>query len=788
MPVSAGRNADHIGRARELLGRMTQVEKVAQLRSVWLAYDPAAAAFILDPQFPQDESLVAAIKNGIGHFTRPYGTSQVSFRDGVRALNAAQKILVEESRLGIPAIAHEESLAGLMALEGTQFPAALNLGQTWDPDLARRIADTIRRLMRSVGAHQSLGPVADVVRDARWGRIEECIGEDTYLVGVMVASTVRGLQGEGLVDGVVATPKHFAAHSFGEGGRNHAPVHIGTRELADIFLVPFEMAVKAAGAQSIMSSYHDIDGVPGSASRYLLTEILRERWGFEGTVVSDYFAVRFLQTRHRVVHDGAEAAARALHAGLDVELPVSECYERGLPEALKRGLVTQAEIDLGVERVLAQKFALGLFEHPYVDEGGPYVLQGDRDLNREAAERSLVLLKNDGFLPLAGKGRIALIGPGADDQLALFGNYHFPTTQRWTPGRTVPVVAETLRQAMETEFGADRIAYAEGCHVLPLNDRKVYFEDGEPVADPKRPLVDMDRSGIPAAVGLAKRSDLAVVAIGDRAGLFAAGTVGEGCDVDSLVLPGVQAELVEAILATGTPTVVVLLAGRPYDLTAIAPRARAVLFAGFPGEDGAGAIARVLSGKVNPGGKLTVTFPATAGAGPMFYNHKVLSGGLPRAEYYKPVFPFGHGLGYTTFVYADLKVDRSEWPIGTRLKISCTLANTGPRAGAEIVQLYLSDLVASVVRPVIELKGFRSVALAPGEVRRVTFDIHSDLLSFTGEDFRRIVEQGEVAIRIGASSDDIRLETRVRVTGVTTEVAGDREMFTHVADEPASQP
>jgi beta-glucosidase-like glycosyl hydrolase len=437
MLVSAGRNADHSGRARELLSRMTEVEKVAQLRSVWLAYDPAAAAFILDPQFPQGESLHAAITDGIGHFTRPYGTSQVSFRDGVRALNAAQKILVEESRLGIPAIAHEESLAGLMALEGTQFPAALNLGQTWDPDLARRIADTIRRLMRSVGAHQSLGPVADVVRDARWGRIEECIGEDTYLVGVMVASTVRGLQGEGLVEGVVATPKHFAAHSFGEGGRNHAPVHIGARELADIFLVPFEMAVKAAGAQSIMSSYHDIDGVPGSASRYLLTEILRDRWGFAGTVVSDYFAVRFLQTRHRIVHDEAEAAARALHAGLDLELPVSECYERGLPEALKRGLVTQAEIDLGVERVLAQKFALGLFEHPYVDEGGPYVLQGDRDLNREAAERSVVLLKNDGFLPLAGEGRIALIGPGADDQLALFGNYHFPTTQRWTPGRTV---------------------------------------------------------------------------------------------------------------------------------------------------------------------------------------------------------------------------------------------------------------------------------------------------------------------------------------------------------------
>jgi len=781
MTATHGKNADHVGRARELLARMTQVEKVAQLRSVWLSYDPKTG-FVLDPAFPQGESLRGAIKDGIGHFTRPYGTSQVSFKDGVRALNAAQKILVDETRLGIPAIAHEESLAGLMALEGTQFPAALNLGATWDPDLALRIAGTIRRLMRSVGAHQSLGPVADVVRDARWGRVEETIGEDPYLVGVMVTNTVRGLQGEGLADGVVATPKHFAGHSYGEGGRNHAPVHVGLRELTDIFLTPFEMVVKAANAQSIMSCYHDVDGVPGSASHFLLAEVLRDRWGFEGTVVSDYFAVRFLQTRHHIVADESDAAARALRAGLDVELPVSECYERGLPEALKRGTITQAEIDLSVERVLAQKFALGLFERPYVEEGVPYVLQSDRDLNRGAAEHSLVLLKNDGILPLVDSGKIALIGPGADDQLALFGNYHFPTTQRWTSGRTVPVVARTLKQAMESEFGAANVAYAQGCKVLPDLDRKVYFENGEPVADPNRPLVDMDRSGIPAAVALAKASAIAIVAVGDRAGLFAAGTVGEGCDVDSLRLPGVQADLVEAVLATGTPAVVVLLSGRPYDLTDIAPRASAAIFAGFPGEEGAGAIARVLSGKINPSGKLTVTFPATAGSQPMFYNHKVLSGGLPQAEYYKAVFPFGHGLGYSAFAYSDLRLDKNDWPIGSRLTVSCTVANTGKVAGDEIAQLYITDPVASIVRPVIELKGFRRVALAPGESRRVTFDIHSDLLSFTGEDLRRIVEPGEVVIKVGASSVDIRLEARIPMTGVTTVTGRDREMFTHTGD------
>jgi beta-glucosidase len=623
------------------------------------------------------------------------------------------------------------------------------------------------------------------VRDARWGRVEETIGEDPYLVGIMCTATVRGLQGDSLADGVIATPKHFAGHSFGEGGRNHAPVHIGRRELADVFLTPFEMAIKKAGARSVMSCYHDIDGVPGTASRTLLTEILRDEWGFEGAVVSDYFAVRFLQSRHRIVADAAAAAARALRAGMDVELPWSDCYTEGLPEALKRGTITQDEIDVSVERILAQKFALGLFEHPYVEEGGAYVLQSDRALNREAAERSIVLLKNDALLPLKEPRKVALIGPGADDQLALFGNYHFPVTQRWPGGRTVPVVAETLKAAMEAEFGVTRVAYAQGCKVLPdTNQRTIFVEDGEPRPDPNVPLLDLDTSGIPAAVALARQSDVAVVAVGDRAGLFGTGTVGEGCDVDDLRLPGVQADLVEAILATGTPTVVVLLAGRPYDLRAIASRARAVIFAGFPGAEGGGAIARILSGKVNPSGRLSVTFPPSAGAGPMFYNRKILSGGLPQAEYYSAIWPFGFGLGYTAFGYSDLHLDRSEWPIGQRLAVSCTVTNTGKVAGDEVAQLYLRDMVSSIVRPVIELKGFRRVRLEPGESRRVTFDVHSDLMSFTGPDYRRIVEPGDVAIMVGASSADIRLTARVNMTGVTSVTPADREMVTHTSETP----
>jgi len=781
MRNTGGDNPDE--RARALLARMNLDEKIAQLRSIWVNFDKSSGTFVLDPNFAQGPDIRTALKHGIGHVTRPFGTGHVPFSDGVKALNALQKLLMEETRLGIPAIVHEECLAGLMALEGTLFPDAINLGQTWDPGFARRIADSIRILMRRIGAHQGLGPVADVVRDARWGRVEECIGEDPYLVGAMVTSYVRGLQGDDLRQGVVATPKHFAGHSAGEGGRNHAPVHVGPRELNDVFLLPFEMAVKAGGAQSIMSCYHDLDGVPGSASRFLLTEVLRERWGFAGVVVSDYFAIRFLRTRHRIAADDAEAAARALHAGLDVELPVTECTV-SLPEAVKRGLLTEDEIDLSVRRVLAQKYALGLFERPFVEEGGPYVLKSDAALNREVAERSIVLLKNDGILPLRSPGRIALIGPSADDQLALFGNYHFPVTQRWSRDGVVPQVAATLRDALVAEYGTERIGYMQGCRILPADARRLFFVEGEPVPDPDRGLVDMDDSGIAAAAALAGESDIAILAVGDMAGIFATGTVGEGCDVASLDLPGMQAALVDAVLATGTPTIVVLFAGRPYDLTAIEPRASAILFAGFPGAEGAGAVARVISGKVNPSGKLTVTFPPGAGAEPMYYNHRLLSGGLPRAEYYKPVFAFGHGLGYAPFAYSDIAISRREWPIGERVEVSCTVTNTGAVGGEEVVQLYIADPVASVVRPVIELKGFRRVRLAPGESRRVSFDLHSDILSFTDENLHIVVEPGEIVFRIGASSADIRLEQRVMVVGSVTETSADRELFVKTDDRP----
>ncbi len=386
-------------RARDLLFRMTREEKIAQLCSVWLMLDPASGAFAPMQAFgapPGDPE--RDLRHGIGQITRPFGSRPVAPREGVRALNAFQHRLVEGTRLGIPAIAHEEALTGFMTEGATQFPSPQSYGATWDPALIRRVGDAIRRQMRACGTHQALAPVADVARDARWGRVEECLGEDPRLVGALVSAYVEGLQGDDLRHGVVATLKHFAGYAASEGGRNFAPVHAGPRELADVFLVPFEMAVACAGARSVMNAYHEIDGVPCAASRRLLTEVLRERWGFDGIVVADYFSVRMLHQLHRVAEGAVDAAALALSAGLDVELPTSECFAEGLPEALDRGLLDPAALDTAVLRVLRLKVELGLFERPYADEDAPELASLDapeaRALAREVAAKSIVLLRN----------------------------------------------------------------------------------------------------------------------------------------------------------------------------------------------------------------------------------------------------------------------------------------------------------------------------------------------------------------------------------------------------------
>lgn len=776
-------------RTDDLLARMTLAEKVAQLTSIWLAVDPDSGEFAPSQMmfgFPPEGELRDLMANGMGQITRPLGSRPVEPLAGVRAINELQRQLIEDSRLGIPAICHEECLTGLMAQGATSFPTPLNFAATWDPDLIARVGDTIRRQMRMLGTHQGLAPVADVARDARWGRIEETEGEDPYLVGVMMSAYVRGLQGGAtgtagdgsLRGGVIATLKHFVAYSGSEGGRNFAPTHVGPRELADVFLVPFEMAVCDAGCRSVMNSYQEIDGAAPAASRWLLTGILRDQWGFEGFVVADYGAVSFLYAQHRVAADGTEAAALAVNAGLDVELPNPTDYPRGLVEAIDRGLIDEATVDTSVRRVLLHKFELGLFDDPYVDEEAIDLdTADDRALAAEVARRSIVLLANDGTLPLAADttGQVAVIGPNADDAMALFGNYSFENhiVSTHFAGDAGVVQVPTVLDAIRARLGAGRVVHARGCDVM--------VPAADPATDP----------GIAEAVATATAAEVAVVVVGDKAGHFRLGTVGEGTDTADLGLPGSQQALVDAVIATGTPTVVVLLNGRPFALPGLAERAAAVVEAWFPGQDGAGAVVDVLFGDVNPAGRTAVSFWPTAGVMPASYHHKHLARGLPALPEYEPVFPFGHGLSYTSFEYSDLSIGAVEVacddPAAT-VEISCTVRNVGGRDGDEVVQLYATDVLATVARPVLELKGFRRIALDAGAAARVVFELPVDVLGFTGLDGRRVVEPGAIEVKVGASSADLRLKGSFELVGSVREVpagAGRRRYTTPSRVEPA---
>ncbi len=768
---------NHQERARKLVQQMTVKEKIAQLHSVWLKIEEDGTFTFRDglDGFIQDSTADPRLilKDGIGQITRPVGTRPIDARSCVRGLNLIQRHLVEHTRLKIPAMPHEECLPGLMAKGATLFPAAINFGCLWDEELMGRVAAVIGEELFCVGSKQGLAPVLDVCRDARWGRTEETFGEDPYLAGCLGVAYVRGLQGENRR--VLATLKHYAGHGFSEGGRNHAPVRIGKREFNDTFLLPFEMAVKLANAGSIMPAYHDLDGEPASSSKYYISEVLREQWGFDGLVVSDYEAVRLLYEQHRVARDEAEAAALALKAGIDLELPGFTCFRTGVEEALARGILEMSTVNAAVERVLVEKSRLGLFEKPYAEEGAVILnSRQHRDIAAEAAARSIVLLKNDGILPLADVGTTALIGPLADDQLAVFSGYSFPvhlilaTREVDTQTR----YAKTLRQALGERASVDTIAYSKGCEILSerLKEAPVFPGDVDAAKGQPKDPVSYEEGGIAEAVAVAAKADRIIIAVGDLSGLFLTGTVGEGSDATSLTLPGVQQKLLEAVLDVGKPTVIVLLNGRPYNLDEAFSRANAVVEAWLPGQEGADVLAGILYGDINPGGRLPVSFPRTAGAMPYFYNHKLKSAGTPVQPQFGAVFPFGYGLSYTSFKYSDFQVLSGQVRTDGEIEVSCTVQNTGGRPGDEVVQLYVRDLFASLVRPVKELKGFKRLSLSPGERKKVVFSVPVDILSFTVSGTRRVVEPGEFELMIGSSSADIRFTGTVEVVGEPREL------------------
>ena len=755
-------------RVDALVAVMTLGEKLAQLGSFWSRaavsghganpthVAPIDAAFVGDAASFQE-----ATRDGLGHITRAFGADPISPAAGIKKLAGMQHFLRDGTRLGIPAIAHEECLTGLTALGATVYPAAIAWGATFDPGLIERMAATIGRDMRSIGVHQGLSPLLDVVRDYRWGRVEETCGEDPYLVGTLGTAYVRGLQSQG----IIATLKHFAGYSASRAGRNHAPVSMGPREFADVILAPFEMAVREGGVRSVMNSYSDVDGMPAAANHWLLTETLRDAWGFGGTVVSDYGAVLFVHTMHRLAADDAHGAAIALTAGIDVELPDALTYPK-LGALVESGELDEAIVDQAVRRVLTQKAELGLLDPGWeleTDDPASIDLDspGNRALAAEVAEKSIVLLSNPkGLLPITpGAARVAVIGPVADEPRCLFGCYAFPNhvMSRFGDGSMGLEAASILDAARET-FGD--VGYAPGCAI-----------SGE------------DTSGIAEAVRVAREADLVVLAVGDLAGLFGLGTSGEGCDAQTLALPGVQADLVEAIIATGTPTVVVAVTGRPYSMGAFADSAAAIVQAFMPGEEGAGAVMRVLTGAVNPSGKLPVGIPNGAGGQPATYLAPPLglaSDGISNLDPH-PLFPFGHGLSYTSFEVSDLVLDAVAIPNDGTITASVAVRNTGNRAGAEVVQLYLSDEVAQVTRPVKQLVGFAKVALEPGRSARVVFELHADRTAFTGANpATRIIEPGWFTLRAGTSSEDLPLAARFQITGGVRDVTSGRVLTTPV--------
>lgn len=772
-------------RVADLLSRMTAEEKFAQMHAYWLILSSNGdhrERTDLSDEFSgvtEQAALSERIKLGIGQITRPLGTHIVDAKEGVRAANRLQKTLVEETRLGIPALFHEECLVGLLCKDATLFPSPLNYGSTWDVDLIERAAAAIGGEARSTGCHQGLAPVLDVSRDVRWGRTEETFGEDPWLVGMMATHYVKGLQGKNR--DLLATLKHYVGHSFSEGARNHAPVHLGFCELNDTFLLPFEMAVKLANAGSVMPAYHDIDNQPGHSDEFLMTTVLREQWGFDGLIVADYGGVSLLHQHHGVSHDAAESAALAFNAGLDVELPKDDCA-RHLAQAVERGLITMEKVDEIVGRVLKEKFRLGLFEYPYCDENS-VVLQSKStvQLARDVATRSITMLENNGTLPLKGLPRVAIIGPTADDPLALLSGYSFPVHLIISDMLEQTSQVVTPLTALREQLGSANVTYAKGCHIIEKRMAGAPVFPGDSSGKPMQSSpVSNDISLIPEAVKIARQSDVVVLCVGDLAGLFQSGTVGEGSDTDSLLLPGVQQQLLDELIATGKPVVVVVTGGRPYNLGGQEDNVAALLMAWAPGQEGGHAIADVLTGRAEPGGRLVVSIPKSAGAMPYYYNHKLKSGGTPFAFHFGSRYPFGFGKTWAEFDYSPLQFASDAVPNDNGVvNVSVTISNSGTVAASEVVQLYVHDKVASMVRPVHELKAFQRVHLEPGASAQLTFSVPTDMLNFTRRNGERVVEPGEFEIRIGASSGDIKCSGVVRICGETRVIQGSWRMVSH---------
>jgi beta-glucosidase len=730
-------------RVADLLSRMTLEEKVAQLTCLWAERPQVKPQtdFSTDRGDFSPEKASVVMKYGIGQIARQREDKDA--REAAVFANAVQKWLVEKTRLGIPAIFHDEILHGLMSPKSTSFPTPIALASSWDTELVRKVFTAAALETRAHGSHFVLGPNLDLAREPRWGRTEETYGEDPYLVSRMGVAVIRAIQGPGPgVDGehVIATAKHFAAHGQPEGGTNIAPANYSERVLREYFLPSFEAAVKEAHVMSVMASYNEIDGVPSHANRWLLGKVLRQEWNFDGLVVSDYYGIPQLESLHHVAGNKAEAARLAIEAGVDAEVPDPDCYQT-LLQLVRDGKVSEALIDRAVARNLRAKFLLGLFENPYVDpDRAARVTNSDahRALAAEAARRSITLLKNNNnLLPLdrSKLKSIAVIGPNADR--AHLGGYTDPN-----PGRGVSVL-EGIKNKVG---GRIQVNFAQGCKITQEGGN--WWADTSHPSDPAE-----DEKLIAQAVEVARASDVALLVVGGNEDTNKEGWADNHLgDRDSLDLVGRQNDLVKAVLATGKPTIVLLINSGPLSVNYIAENVPAILEGFYLGEETGTGVADVLFGDYNPAGKLPVSFPRSVGQLPIYYNYKPTAkrGYLYTSK--EPLFPFGYGLSYTTFEYSNLKISPAQIGPGGQAQVSVTITNVGKRAGDEIVELYIHDLVSSVTRPVKELKDFRRITLAPGESKTVSFTITPDKLSFYNLNMERVVEPGWFDIMVGASS------------------------------------
>ena len=747
------------GYLNSLISQMTLDEKLAQISSFWI--------YELQTQGELDQSKIdSKLKHGIGQITRLGGASLFDPCSAAKAANRLQKFLVQETRLHIPAIIHEECCSGAMMQGGTIFPQIIGLAATFQPELAHLMTSVIRNQLSAIGARQGLAPVLDVARDPRWGRVEETFGEDPTLASNFSVAYIKGLQGENLKQGVLATGKHFIGHSFSQAGLNCGPVHIGWQEIYEVLMPPFQAAIRHAGLGSIMNAYPELDGDVVAASRHILTDILRNELGFNGLVVSDYEAVIMLHNFHRIAVDKSTAACLAMNAGIDVELPTVNCYGDPLRKALEKGEIDIEAVDRAVHHHLKQKFDLGLFENPYVDEA--HVIEAFENpknltLAREIARQSIVLLKNDGSLPLKKNlPVIAVIGPNADNGRNQLGDYSYPSMMELfaarglidlslvkidQPKNGVRHIQTVLESIHKTVFERSLVLYAKGCENL-----------------------DDDCSGFDEAVHVAHQSDAVILVLGDRSGLTPNCTTGETRDSADLRLPGMQENLAEAIFKTGKPIVVVLINGRPYAIPRLAEKANAVLEAWLPGEEGGPAIAEILFGDANPGGKLPITFPRCVGQVPIFSYSKPSGLGSNWYQDYvtekaTPLFPFGFGLSYTDFKFSNLLISQSEVLVNESVDISLAITNIGTVAGDEVVQLYIRDEFGCVPRPAKELKGFARVRLLPGEKKMITFHLPVNQLAFYDHSLNLILEAGKIMVMIGSSSEDVRLTGEFEIIG-----------------------